>query len=155
MVEPSGILLEKKADLKTRLYDPFQIRLTPLADDGIVVVTRSGASEVSMETLLVPPPVRDKLGDAGSDGLVNMFAEAHRIGVELLDRRFAESNERLDRRMGEISASFERRLGEETSKLRLEMASLKFEILKWNFLFWIGQLAAMTAILSVMLRGVR
>ena len=33
-----------------------------------------------METLLVPAPVREKLGNAGSDGLVMMFAEAHRIG---------------------------------------------------------------------------
>jgi hypothetical protein len=35
------------------------------------------------------------------------------------------------------------------------MASLKFDVLKWNVLFWIGQLAAMTASLSVMLRGLR
>ena len=97
-----------------------------------------------METLLVPPPVREKLGDAGSDGLVMMFAEAHRIGTEQLDRRIAE-----------VSARFDRKLAEELSKLRLEMASLKFDLLKWNFLFWIGQLAAMTAILSVMLRDLR
>ena len=84
-----------------------------------------------METLLVPAPVREKLGDAGSDGLVNMFADAHRIAVDRFDRR----------------------LGEEMAKMRLDMASLKFEILKWNFVFWIGQLAAVTAILSLMLRG--
>ena len=35
------------------------------------------------------------------------------------------------------------------------MATLKFDLLKWNFLFWIGQLAALTAILGVMLRDVR
>jgi hypothetical protein len=86
-----------------------------------------------MKTLLVPEPVRERLGDAGSDGLVMMFADAHRIATE----------------------SFERRLAEEMSKMRLEMATLKFDILKWNFLFWIGQLAAMTAILGIMLRNVR
>jgi hypothetical protein len=41
------------------------------------------------------------------------------------------------------------------AKLRLEMAELRFELLKWSFLFWIGQLAAVTAILTLMLRGVR
>jgi hypothetical protein len=86
-----------------------------------------------MDALTVPAPVREKLGDAGSDGLVMMFADAHRLAT----------------------ASFERRLGEEMSKLRLEMAALKFDLLKWTFLFWIGQLAAITAILSVMLRGLR
>ena len=62
-----------------------------------------------------------------------MFAEAHKMATE----------------------SFERRLAEETAKLRLDMANMKFELVKWNFLFWIGQLAAMTGILSLMLRGIQ
>jgi hypothetical protein len=97
-----------------------------------------------MKTLLVPGPLRAKLGDEASDSLVMMFAEAYRIGTEQLDRRIAD-----------VSASFERRLGEEMSELRLEMTSLKFDLLKWTFLFWISQLAALTAILGVMLRDVR
>ena len=85
-----------------------------------------------MKTLLVPRPLRDGLGDAASDGLVMMFADAHRIATE----------------------SFERRLTDETAKLRLDMADMKFELIKWNFLFWIGQLAALTGILGFMLRNV-
>lgn len=64
----------------------------------------------------------------------------------------------LDRRIADVSASFERRLADEISKFRVEMiermSDLRFDLLKWNFLFWIGQLAAISAILSVMLRGV-
>jgi hypothetical protein len=90
-----------------------------------------------METRTVPVSVREKLGDAGSDGLVTMFSDAHRIATE----------------------SFERRLSEEIWKFRLEMveriSDLRFDILKWNFLFWIGQLAALTGILSFLLRDVR
>ncbi len=84
-----------------------------------------------MDTLVVPAAVREKLGYAGSDGLVKMFADAHSIAVQ----------------------SFEQRLSEEMAKTRLEIADLKFDLLKWNFLFWIAQLAAVTGILSVMLRG--
>lgn len=73
-----------------------------------------------------------------------MFAEAHQIGEE-----------RLDRRIAEVSASFERRLAEETGKLRLDMANLKFDLLKWNFLFWIGQVAVIISVLSWVLRGIR
>lgn len=91
--------------------------------------------EACMETLLVPAPLREKLGNAGSDALVTMFAEAHRIAIERVDRTVREMEER-----------FEHRLNERISDLR-------FDLLKWNFLFWVGQLAAMTAILSVMLRG--
>lgn len=119
-----------------------------------------------MDTLTVPATVRDTLGDAGSDGLVTMFADAHRIAtgsferrvVEAsasFDRKITEASVSFDRKVADASASFERRLGEETSKLRLEMAGLKFDLLKWNFFFWVGQLAAMTAIMSLLLRGVR
>jgi hypothetical protein len=86
-----------------------------------------------METLVVPRPVRETLGDAGSDGLMTMFVDAQKIATD----------------------SFERRLAEEMAKLRLDMADMKFELVKWNFLFWAGQIAAMTAILSLMLRGLR
>ena len=75
---------------------------------------------------------------------MDMFAEAHRIGTEQLDRRIAE-----------VSANTDRKIGELRSELLLAMATLKFDLLKWNFLFWIGQLAALTAILNVMLRDVR
>lgn len=90
-----------------------------------------------MKTLLVPSPVREKLGDAGSDGLVMMFAEAHRIATEQLDRTVRELDERFERRLSQ------------------RLAELRFELLKWTFVFWIGQLAAMTAILSLMLRDLR
>ena len=101
-----------------------------------------------MHTLLVPAPVRETLGHEGSDGLVMIFAEAYRIGTEQLDRRIAE-----------VSVSFERRLNDELSTFRVEMlremSDLRFDLLKWSFLFWIGQLAALTAILGAMLRDVR
>lgn len=101
-----------------------------------------------MDNLLVPAPLRETLGDAGSDGLVTMFADAHQFAVASFERT-------LNRRLADMSSSFDRRLTDETSKIRVEMALMKFDILKWNFLFWVGQLAAMTAILSVMLRGLR
>jgi hypothetical protein len=58
---------------------------------------------------------------------------------------------------------FERRLVEETAKLRVEISTLgselrqevakdRFELLKWMFLFWVSQLAAMSAIMSFLLR---
>lgn len=63
---------------------------------------------------------------------------------------------------------FERRLAGEIAKLRVdlmqemhagfsairkEMADQRVELLKWSLLFWIGQFAAFTAVLSFMLRN--
>jgi hypothetical protein len=64
---------------------------------------------------------------------MEMFADAHRLATE----------------------SFERRLAEEVSAVRLDISNLRFELLKWSFLFWIGQLAAVTAIVSLLMRGMK
>jgi hypothetical protein len=48
---------------------------------------------------------------------------------------------------------FERRLIDEVAKLRVDLAKDRFEVLKWMFLFWIGQLAAMSAVMSFLLRN--
>jgi len=61
---------------------------------------------------------------------------------------------------------FERRLVEETSKLRVDMAQMRrdlhgeilasrFELIKWNFVFWIGQVVALSGIISLLLRSSR
>ena len=54
---------------------------------------------------------------------------------------------------------FERRIVEETSKLRVDIANTESrlqarmaDIIKWSFVFWIGQVIAMTAIISALLR---
>jgi hypothetical protein len=59
-----------------------------------------------------------------------MFADVVRLG-----------DERLDRRIAEVSERFDHRVREETDKLRLEMSNMKFELVTWMFLFWVGQLA--------------
>ena len=86
-----------------------------------------------MKSVCIPEPLREKLHDAASDALVDMFAEAHRLATE----------------------SFDRCLAEEMGKLRLDIANLRFELLKWSFLLWIGQVAALTAVFSLLLRAMR
>jgi len=66
-----------------------------------------------------------------------MFAEANRIAME-----------HLDRKIDEVEARFDQRLNQ-------RIADLKFDLLKWNFLFWVTQLAAIVGILNVMLRDIR
>jgi hypothetical protein len=90
-----------------------------------------------MDILTVPAPLRARLGEDGAESLVTMFAEAHRIAMEVVERRLREMEKR-----------FEHRLNERLSDLRVEL-------LKWSLLFSIGQLAAMTAILNLMLRDLR
>ena len=101
----------------------------------------------------VPAVLRSRLGDDGTIGL-----------VELLDSERKDWSERV---LSVAADRFERRLTEEISALRVELretlstglnsirqelATARVEALKWSFVFWIGQVAAIAALLSFMLR---
>ena len=49
---------------------------------------------------------------------------------------------------------FERRLSEETGTLRVDMAGMHSSLLRWMFVFWIGQLMTMLSIVATILRAV-
>jgi hypothetical protein len=90
----------------------------------------------------IPAALRAQLGNDATFGL-----------IELLE------SERKDwsQQVLTISADrFERRLAEELSGLRQqithELVTTRVDMLKWSFVFWIGQVAAMAGLLSFMLR---
>jgi hypothetical protein len=78
----------------------------------------------------IPREVREKLGPDASEGLETMFADAYTLANE----------------------SFERRLEVETGKLQLAIANLRFEMVKWMFLFWAMELAAIAGIVFAIVR---
>jgi len=70
------------------------------------------------------------------------------------------ASERFDNRLTNVAERFDNRLTVEMAAMRLEMqkgfSELRVEVLRWSFLFWIGQLAAVAALLSFMLsKGLR
>jgi hypothetical protein len=103
-----------------------------------------------MTPVAVPEILMERLGEKGARALVDMLHASNR---ECKDDVLEKTAER-----------FERRLVEETSKLRVDMAQLRtdlhgeivssrFELIKWNFVFWIGQVVALAGVISLMLRG--
>lgn len=100
----------------------------------------------------VPVAVRTRLGDDATFGL-----------IELLDSDRREWSEHV---LSVAADRFERRLTEEVSALREEVreglhdgltsvrheiATTRIEMLKWSFVFWVGQVAAMAGLLAFML----
>jgi hypothetical protein len=90
----------------------------------------------------IPAALRTHLGNDGMFGL-----------IELLE------TERRDWSHEVLSAAadhFERRLAEELFQFRREiareMATTRVEQLKWSFVSWIGQVAAVAGLLAYMLR---
>ena len=53
-----------------------------------------------------------------------------------------------------IEAKVDKKLDEKQNILatKVDLANLKADIIKWMFLFWIGQLASLTAILQIFFR---
>jgi hypothetical protein len=101
----------------------------------------------------VPAALRARLGDDATFGL-----------IEVLDSDRKEWSEHV---LSVAANRFERRLTDEISVLRVEvrdalhdglssvrqeMATTWVEMLKWSFLFWLGQVAAMAGLLAFMLR---
>jgi len=108
-------------------------------DDGIVVVDevtlRTG---VLMQRFRVVPVLRERLGDSGTEALTEMVHTAVREwGDEILQT---------------ATTRFETRLTGEISALRIEvvreLASMRVELIRWSFVFWITQLAAMAGLLA-------
>ena len=49
---------------------------------------------------------------------------------------------------------FERRLTDESGSLRVDMALMETRLVRWMFVFWLGQLGANLAITAFVLRAI-
>jgi hypothetical protein len=79
-----------------------------------------------MSILIVGKPLREKLGDEAVDVLVDLINQS-------------QSNQKKDI-LEFVEEKFERRLSEEVGTLRAEL-------IKWMFIFWIGQVGVILGIL--------
>jgi hypothetical protein len=88
----------------------------------------------------------DRFGDKVVDELVGLLND--------MDATFrAELRELNEQNFRRFDAKLEQRIGELGSELRVEIASLKAELVKWMFLFWLGTVATMLGIGRFFLAG--
>jgi len=147
----------------------------------------------------IPKPLRDKLGDEGTEALVQVLNENEKeirssvidfaeqrfeqalsrevagVRVDLADaeKRFdkrlteeiagvrvdlADAEKRLDKRpteefagvrvdLADAEKRLDKRLTEEIAGVRVGIQKSKSDTIKWMFLFWIGQIAAVLGII--------
>jgi len=62
------------------------------------------------------------------------------------------AEERFERRLTEETGKLNQKITEECGKLRVEIEKSKSDIIKWVFVFWIGQIGVLSGILFVMLK---
>jgi len=92
-----------------------------------------------MPIVAVGKPLREKLGDDGVDAL-----------VELINKSNADQKNNI---LQFVEEKFERRLAEEIGgvegRLTAKILETKAELIKWMFIFWVGQVGVMLGILFV------
>jgi hypothetical protein len=118
-----------------------------LRDDGIVVPR--GQKGENLVRTTVPSALAMRLGADASSGLGNLLEAEQRDWSEQV---LTIAGERFERRLVEEAAKLRVEMSTLGSDLRQEIAKDRFELLKWMFLFWVSQLAAMSAIMSFLLR---
>lgn len=119
----------------------------------------------------VSPALAERLGPDATVALVELIDASEKNVVEMVltqsverfERRLAEETSALRVEMATLGSDLRREmtllgsgLRQEMStlgsELRQEIASQKFDLLKWSFLFWIGQVGMLAAILALLAR---
>lgn len=127
-----------------------------------------------MQASQVPSSLRDRLGPEATSGLLDLLQDARgewrddvvNLCTERFERRLMEETSRLRVEMAHGFAQLRGEMAQGRAQIREEMAQLRAEmtrgfsnergeLMKWMFLFWVGQVVAMAAIMSAMLRTVR
>jgi len=111
----------------------------------------------------VPASLREQLGLEATGGLVQLVnraqkewsAEVLSVAAERFDRRLVEETSKLRIEMAQGFAAVRQEMAEQRSELRQGMAEQRADLIKWAFLFWLGQVGATAALIAFMLRGIR
>ena len=97
----------------------------------------------------VPAALRARLGDDATFGLIEVFDSERK---DWSDQVLTAAADRFERRLSEEISTLRVELHDGLLSVRQELATTRVEMLKWSFLFWLGQVAAMAGLLGFMLR---
>ncbi|KWT89820.1 LA_3696 family protein [Candidatus Magnetominusculus xianensis] len=124
-----------------------------------------------MSVITIPRSIRERLGDDASEdfaALINDIdigarKDAIAIAEERFERRLVEESSKLRLELRLEIGKVNDRITEESGKLHVEIEKVRADLsvkieksskenIKWMFLFWIGQLAAMVALFKFFMK---
>ena len=120
-----------------RSVERFERRLSEEVSTLRVEMARMGA-DLRQEITTVRSDLRQEMATLGSD----LRGEMATLGSD------------LRREMATLGSDLRREMAILGSDLRQDIGNQKFDLLKWSFLFWIGQVVAMAGIVTLLLRTV-
>jgi len=119
--------------------------LTALVDDGIVVdEVKKGVTSMF--------PVRVLRERLGADGMAELHTVVNDAGRQWKEDVLAITAERFERRLAEEIGALRVDMAKEFAVTRADLAETRVSLFKWSFVFWIGQVAAVTGMMAFLLR---
>lgn len=101
----------------------------------------------------IPAALRGRLEDDATFGLVELLdSERKDWSEQVLSVASDRFERRLAQELGAFRADISKALGDGLTGIRQDTATARLEMLKWSFVFWIGQVAAVAGLLAFMRR---
>lgn len=116
-----------------------------------------------MGTIDVSPALRERLGPEATVGLLDLLSETKKewktevieAAGDRFERRLVEETSKLRVEMTNGFAALRQEMATGFAMFRQEMADQRFELLKWTFIFWVGQVFALGSLLAILIRMLR
>jgi len=111
-----------------------------------------------MQIIAVPRVLREKLGEDGVDSLIELL---NRVSAredvltfveEKFERRLSEEMAKINQRITNEVAKINQRISEEIHQVRAEIHRMRADIIKWMFIFWVGQIGVIVGLLIAFLK---
>ena len=101
----------------------------------------------------MPPALRSRLEDDATFGLVELLDSERKDWSEhVLSVASDRFERRLAQELGAFRSDVSKALNDGLAGIRQDTATARLEMLKWSFVFWIGQVAAVAGLLAFMRR---
>jgi hypothetical protein len=101
----------------------------------------------------IPAALRGRLEDDATFGLVELLdSERKEWSEHVLTVASDRFERRLAQELGAFKADVSKALNDGLAGIRQDTATARLEMLKWSFVFWIGQVAAVAGLLAFMRR---
>jgi hypothetical protein len=121
----------------------------------------SNNEETRVPVLNIGEHLHDRLGPAPALDLMQTLNAAQLETLTLAGERFdarltatcAQLRAELREEIVNGDASIRVALVEGLSQIRKEMGDLRVDVLRWSFLFWLGQVAAIGTMFTILLRA--
>ncbi len=109
-----------------------------------------------MAIITIPKILQEKLTEEGANALVGILdkveerSEAHTLQVA--EERFEKNLEKAKTELREEINKVDKRLEQVKSELKADIANVRADLIKWMFIFWVGQVITITGILITFLK---